>query len=460
MRRLPTISETKFAPYTQTSNDMNTLTLEIPRLSASDAGFNTELKRLLQREMLVVKEVVATVRAIVDDVRVRGDEAVIEYTNRFDKLDAKSAEDLLVSREQMQSALKALPASQLQALTHAVDRIRRYHENQKPSSWQYEEADGSVYGQKISPLERVGIYVPGGKANYPSSVLMLAIPAQVAGVGQIIATVPTAYGGDGDLVFAAAALAGVEQLFTLGGAQAIAAMAYGTEAIAKVDKIVGPGNIYVTEAKKQVFGEVGIDMVAGPSELTIICDGKANPDWIAMDLFSQAEHDEQAQAILISPDSGFLSAVEASVQKLLPDMERKNIIQASLQDRGIFILTDDLKTATDVSNQIAPEHLELAVDDPTAIMANITNAGAIFMGRYSAEALGDYCAGPSHVLPTSGTARFFSALGVYDFQKRSSIINCSVEGAQNLAGTAAQLARCEHLPAHALSAEYRIKSKD
>ena len=442
------------------TNDMNAQTLQIPRLSTTDVDFRAQLDQRLSRESLVAKEIVATVKSIMEDVRARGDEAVIDYTNRFDGFGAKSPKDLFVSKEQMQTALQSLPANQLQALTTAADRIRRYHEKQKQSSWQYEEADGSVYGQKISPLERVGIYVPGGKANYPSSMLMLGIPAQVAGVEQIIATVPTAYGGDGDLVFAAAALAGIEQLFTIGGAQAIAAMAYGTETIAKVDKIAGPGNIYVTEAKKQVFGEVGIDMVAGPSELTVICDGRTPPDWIAMDLFSQAEHDEQAQSILISPDSEFLDAVESSINRLLPDMERKDIIEASLQNRGIFIVTEDLQAAARVSNLIAPEHLELSVEDATAIMSDITNAGAIFMGRYSAESLGDYCAGPSHVLPTSGTARFFSALGVYDFQKRSSIINCSAEAAHKLAGTASELARNEHLQAHALSAEYRIKSKN
>ena len=442
------------------TNDMNDQTLQIPRLSATDVDFRAQLDQRLSRESLVEKEVVETVKSIMDDVRARGDKAVIDYTNRFDNFGAKSPKDLLVSKEQMQSSLQSLPANQLQALTNAADRIRRYHEKQKQSSWQYEEADGSVYGQKISPLERVGIYVPGGKANHPSSMLMLGIPAQVAGVKQIIATVPTAYGGDGDLVFAAAELAGVEQLFTIGGAQAIAAMAYGTETIVKVDKIAGPGNIYVTEAKKQVFGEVGVDMVAGPSELTVICDGRTPPDWIAMDLFSQAEHDEQAQSILISSDSEFLDAVESSINRLLPAMERKDIINASLQNRGIFILTEDLQAAAMVSNLIAPEHLELSVEDATAMLSFITNAGAIFMGRYSAEALGDYCAGPSHVLPTSGTARFFSGLGVYDFQKRSSIINCSAEAAHNLAGTASELARNEHFQAHALSAEYRIKSKN
>jgi histidinol dehydrogenase len=342
------------------------------------------------------------------------------------------------------------------ALSHAAERIRRYHEKQKQSSWHYEEADGSVYGQKISPLDRVGVYVPGGKANYPSSVLMLAIPAQVAGVKEIIATVPTPFAEDGNLVFAAAALAGVTRLYTVGGAQAIAAMAYGTESVPRVDKITGPGNIYVTVAKKLVFGEVGIDMIAGPSELTIICDGKTDPDWIAMDLFSQAEHDEQAQSILITTSADFLESVKQSIDRLLPDMERRAIIEASLLDRGILILAEDMEKAAVASNLIAPEHLELSVEDSDSLLNYIDHAGAIFLGRYSAEALGDYCAGPSHVLPTSGTARFFSALGVYDFQKRSSILNASAQGAHKLAGTASLLARAEHLQAHALSAEYRL----
>ena len=406
--------------------------------------------------MLIADDVMHTVSTILRDVRKRGDQAVVDYTNKFDGRNACSMADLIVTRDQMETALQKLPGSQRAALTHAAERIRSYHEKQKQVSWQYTEADGSVYGQKVSPLQRVGIYVPGGKANYPSSALMLAIPAQVAGVTEIVATVPTAHTGNSGLVFAAAALAGVTRLYTIGGAQAVAAMAYGTESIPRVDKITGPGNIYVTVAKKLVFGEVGIDMIAGPSELTIICDGDTNPDWIAMDLFSQAEHDEQAQSILISADAAFLNKVEESIQKLLPTMERKAIISASLRNRGIFILVKNLQEAAEVSNQIAPEHLELSVADPTAIVNQIHHAGAIFLGRYSAEALGDYCAGPSHVLPTSGTARFFSALGVYDFQKRSSIIYSSAAGAAVLAKTAAELARNEGLQAHALSAEYRL----
>jgi histidinol dehydrogenase len=439
---------------------MTNASLTISRLNTTDTVFEQKLSKLLHRDMLVADEVTKTVADILDRVRKEGDQAVVDYTNRFDGSSASSMADLMVSQEQLAHSLEVLPESQRQALVHAAERIRHYHEKQKQLSWHYEEADGSVYGQKVSALERVGVYVPGGKANYPSSVLMLAIPAQVAGVKEIIATVPTAYGEDGNLVFAAAALAGVSRVFTVGGAQAIAALAYGTESIPRVDKITGPGNIYVTVAKKMVFGEVGIDMVAGPSELTIICDGKTDPDWVAMDLFSQAEHDEQAQSILIATDSKFLDQVEASIKRLLPQMERRPIIEASLRKRGIFILAENMKQAAIVSNLIAPEHLELSVEDPEAMINDIDNAGAIFLGRYSAEALGDYCAGPSHVLPTSGTARFFSALGVYDFQKRSSIINCSAAGAHKLAATAAELARNEHLQAHALSAEYRLDSSE
>ena len=439
---------------------MSSTVIDINRLNASDSDFEDRLATLLQREMIVAEEVTHTVSDILQEVRSRGDSAVVEYTNRFDGFAAGSIDELSVSQEQMQQALLSISKEQREALTHAADRIRSYHEKQKQDSWTYTEADGSVYGQKISPLRRVGVYVPGGKANYPSSMLMLAIPAQVAGVKEIIATVPTAYSEAGKLVFAAAALAGVTKLYTIGGAQAVAALAYGTASIDKVDKIAGPGNIYVTVAKKLVFGEVGIDMIAGPSELTIICDGKSNPDWIAMDLFSQAEHDEQAQSILISDDAAFLDEVKSSIDRLLPDMSRRDIISESLRNRGIFILVGDLQEAANVSNIIAPEHLEISIDEPQALLDSIENAGAIFMGRYSAEALGDYCAGPSHVLPTSGSAKFFSALGVYDFQKRSSIINCSESGASALAKTASVIARDEHLEAHALSAEFRLKSVD
>lgn len=435
---------------------MEPISNQIKQLSTSDADFEQQLLESLQREMLIEDEVVSSVNQILNDVRSRGDTALIDYTNKFDGFNVETMDELVIDQAQLHAALEALDEDESRALTHAAERIRRYHEKQKQSSWHYEEADGSVYGQKVSPLERVGVYVPGGKANYPSSVLMLAIPAQVAGVKEIIATVPTPYGQDGNLVFAAAALAGVTRLYTVGGAQAVAAMAYGTESVPKVDKITGPGNIYVTVAKKLVFGEVGIDMIAGPSELTVICDGQTDPDWIAMDLFSQAEHDEQAQSILITTDGDFLEQVKMSIDRLLPDMDRKEIIAASLLDRGIFIVAEDMERAAVASNIIAPEHLELSVEDPDSLLAYIDNAGAIFLGRYAAEALGDYCAGPSHVLPTSGTARFFSALGVYDFQKRSSILNCSASGANKLAATSSVLARKEHLQAHALSAEYRL----
>ena len=432
--------------------------ITLNHLNTSEPDFEDRLAKLLQRDMIVSDDVTSVVSDILQQVKTRGDAAVLEYTNQFD-FGAESMGDLLVSPELMQEALDSISNEQRDALTHAAERIRAYHEKQKQDSWTYKEADGSVYGQKISPLKRVGVYVPGGKANYPSSMLMLAIPAQVAGVKEITATVPTIYGEEGRLVFAAAALAGVTQLYTIGGAQAIAALAYGTQTIEKVDKIAGPGNIFVTVAKKLVFGEVGIDMIAGPSELTIICDGKTNPDWIAMDLFSQAEHDEQAQSILIASDAGFLEEVKRSIDRLLPTMSRREIICESMSNRGIFIQVKDLQEAAVVSNLIAPEHLEISVEDPDALLDSIDNAGAIFMGRYSAEALGDYCAGPSHVLPTSGSAKFFSALGVYDFQKRSSIINCSKAGAHILAGTAAAIARDEHLEAHALSAEYRLKRR-
>ncbi|HCL73876.1 MAG: histidinol dehydrogenase [Gammaproteobacteria bacterium] len=435
---------------------MSSIANKINQLSTASADFESELMGLLERDMLIADDVTRTVSDIIARVRKDGDQAVLSLTNQFDGFGAEAMSDLVIDVDQLQTALDSISDEQRQALTHAAERIRNYHEKQKQTSWQYQEADGSVYGQKVSPLERVGVYVPGGKANYPSSVLMLAIPAQVAGVKEIVATVPTPYGDDGKLVFAAAALAGVSKVFTVGGAQAVAALAYGTETIPRVDKITGPGNIYVTVAKKQVFGEVGIDMIAGPSELTIICDGQTNPDWIAMDLFSQAEHDEQAQSILITTSSEFLEAVKASIDSLLPDMERRDIIETSLLNRGIFILAEDMEKAAAVSNLIAPEHLEISVEDPESMLDFIDNAGAIFLGRYAAEALGDYCAGPSHVLPTSGTARFFSALGVYDFQKRSSILNCSAQGAHVLARTAGELARSEHLQAHALSAEYRL----
>lgn len=435
---------------------MNEPALDIGFLAASQPDFNDRLAVALDRQMLVSEQVTERVRAILDDTRARGDEAVLEYTRRFDGLDARDMAALTVERGRLEQSLARLPAAGAEAMCHAAERIRRYHEAQKQDSWQYAEDDGSVYGQKVSALERVGIYVPGGKASYPSSMLMLAIPASVAGVREIVATVPLARGAGNDMVFAAAALAGVDRLYTIGGAQAIGALAYGAGTVPKVDKIAGPGNIYVTVAKKLVFGEVGIDMIAGPTELTVICDGGTDPDWIAMDLFSQAEHDEQAQSILIATDAGYLDEVAAAMRRHLPDMERRDIIAASINDRALFILADDLEQAAAVSNRIAPEHLELSVEDPKALLEHIEHAGAIFMGRYSAEVLGDYCAGPSHVLPTSGTARFSSALGVPDFQKRSSIIHCSAAGAAALAVTAAELGRNENLYAHARSAEYRL----
>jgi len=433
--------------------------ITIRTLDFSAEDFQQQLDSALRRENLVTQELTTTVAGILHGVRIRGDAALLEYSNRFDRRNANSMAELTVGVDQLQAALEATSQADQQALRQAAKRIRTYHEKQKQASWYYEEADGSVYGQKVTPLERAGVYVPGGKANYPSSMLMLAIPAQVAGVREIVATVPTDYRTDDpahNLVFAAAALAGVDRVFTIGGAQAVAALAYGTESVPRVDKISGPGNSYVTEAKRQVFGQVGIDMLAGPSELTIICDAGTDPDWIAMDLFSQAEHDEQAQSILITPDAAFIEAVMASIGKLLPEMERRDIIRTSLIDRGIVIKVGDLREAAEVANRIAPEHLELSVADPEQLLDRIDHAGAIFLGRNSAEALGDYCAGPSHVLPTAGTARFFSALGVYDFQKRSSLINCSPEGAASIAGTAARLARRESLQAHALSAEYRL----
>jgi histidinol dehydrogenase len=429
----------------------------VRRLNASDIDFERQLENVVQRDMLISDTITQAVKSILDDVRARGDEALLDYTRTFDGLDASSMAEVTVEQDQLQESLAAISSKQHEALSHAADRIRRYHEKQCQPSWQYSESDGSVYGQKISPLERVGIYVPGGKANYPSSMLMLAIPAQVAGVKEIVATVPTQFNEAGNLVFAAAAIAGVSKVYTVGGAQAIGALAFGTQSIKRVDKIAGPGNVYVTAAKKMVFGEVGIDMVAGPSELTIVCDGKTNPDWIAMDLFSQAEHDEQAQSILISTDMAFLDEVQKSVDRLLPTMSRASIIATSLANRGAFIYAESDAVAVSVVNTIAPEHLELSVSDPETMLDSVTHAGAVFLGRYTAEALGDYCAGPSHVLPTSGSARFFSALGVYDFQKRSSIIHCSAEGASVLAKTASALARDEFLEAHALSAEYRIR---
>ena len=431
--------------------------LTMLKLDASTSDFSQQLRQLLAWDETDDLDIQMRVLDIIANVRKNGDSAVIEYTNRFDHRQIAQATELEVSKDTLKSAWERLPVDQARALQTAADRVRAYAEHQKIQSWQYTEADGTVLGQKVTPLDRVGLYVPGGKAAYPSSVLMNAIPAKVAGVGELIMVVPMPQCEANELVLAAAFLAGVDRVFSIGGAQAVAALAYGTELIPSVAKIVGPGNIYVATAKKLVFGQVGIDMIAGPSEILVICDGKTNPDWIAMDLFSQAEHDENAQAILISDDGAFLQAVEQSINALLPTMERAEIIRSSLSTRGALIKVDSLSQAADVANIIAPEHLELSVAEPEALSAKIRHAGAIFMGRYTAEALGDYCAGPNHVLPTSSTARFSSPLGVYDFQKRSSIIYCSDVGADTLGKTASILARGESLTAHARSAEYRIK---
>ncbi len=427
------------------------------RLTTTAADFYTELDAMLAWESVADDAVQSTVKEILTAVRTRGDAAVLEYTNRFDRMQVQDFSALELSQARCNAALDTIPAEQRKALETAAERLRSYHKHQKMQSWSYSEADGTVLGQQITALDRVGLYVPGGKATYPSSVLMNAIPAHVAGVEEIIMVVPTPDGEVNEMVLAAAAIAGVNRVFTIGGAQAVAALAYGTETVPQVDKVVGPGNIYVAAAKSMVFGKVGIDMIAGPSEILIICDGKTDPDWIAMDLFSQAEHDEDAQSILLSPDADFLNKVKASIEKLLPEMERREIIEASLNARGLLIKVRDLDEAVELANHIAPEHLELSVEVPQAMAEKIRHAGAIFMGRYTAEALGDYCAGPNHVLPTSRTARFSSPLGVYDFQKRSSLIMCSAEGASELGKTASVLARGESLTAHARSAEYRIK---
>jgi histidinol dehydrogenase len=433
------------------------MTIEIRRFSSAQPDYAQQMDTLLAWEAVSDAQVQKTVSDIVFDIRTRGDAALIEYTNKFDRMNVSSMAQLELNQEQLQKALDELPAERRTALLLAAERVRAYHEKQKQDSWDYTEADGTLLGQKVTPMDRVGIYVPGGKAAYPSSVLMNAIPAHVAGVQEIIMVVPTPDGELNQLVLAAAAAAGVSRVFTVGGAQAVAALAYGTETVPGVDKIVGPGNIYVATAKRMVFGQVGIDMIAGPSEILVVCDGKTDPDWIAMDLFSQAEHDEDAQSILVSTDADFLDAVKASIDKLLPTMERADIIRTSLTERGALIHAQSDADAITIINRIAPEHLELSVEDPQAWLPTIRHAGAIFMGRYTAEALGDYCAGPNHVLPTSGTARFSSPLGVYDFQKRSSLIMCSADGASELGKTASVLARGEFLTAHARSAEYRIK---
>ncbi|MCD6060468.1 MAG: hisD [Moraxellaceae bacterium] len=428
----------------------------IPRLDTSAAGFEKRLELLLAWESVSDTEVHDAVTEIVRRVRNEGDTALLEFTNRFDGLQAEEAAVLEVPAERLDAALQKISAAEREALTIACERVRGYHERQRQESWQYTEADGTVLGQQITPLDRVGIYVPGGKASYPSSVLMNALPAQVAGVREIIMAVPTPRGEVNDLVFAAARLAGVTRVFTIGGAQAVAALAYGTHTVPRVDKIVGPGNIYVATAKRMVFGQVGIDMIAGPSEILVYCDGKTNPDWIAMDLFSQAEHDEDAQAILVAEDEDFLERVYDSIERLLPELARRDIAATSLANRGALIKVRDRDEAITLINHIAPEHLELSVENPEELLPQIRHAGAIFMGRFTPEALGDYCAGPNHVLPTSRTARFSSPLGVYDFQKRSSLIGCSAQGASELGKVASVLARGEGLEAHARSAEFRI----
>jgi histidinol dehydrogenase len=431
--------------------------IQIRRLSSTDTNFNEALGQLLAFEDSQDAMVEATVGDILADVKKRGDEALLDYTRRFDRLVAASTAELELPHDRMQKALDGLPADQRNALVEAASRVRAYHEKQLAQSWSYVEPDGTLLGQKITPLDRVGLYVPGGKASYPSSVLMNAIPAKVAGVSELIMVTPTPHGETSNLVLAAAAICNVDRVFTIGGAQAVGALAYGTHTVPQVDKIVGPGNAYVTAAKRRVFGIVGIDMLAGPSEILVICDGKTDPDWIAMDLFSQAEHDELAQAILLSPDGDFIDAVATSISRQLEAMSRKQVIRASLEARGALIQVRDLEEACAIANRIAPEHLELSVEQPQNWMNKIRHAGAIFLGRYTSEALGDYCAGPNHVLPTSRTARFSSPLGVYDFQKRSSIIQVSADASAKLGRIASILAHGEGLQAHAMSAEYRFQ---
>ncbi len=430
---------------------------DIRRLSTTDADFDRQLEQLLAWESVSDSAVNRTVNEIIAAIRANGDTALLEYTNRFDGWQATAAADLEIPLSRLEQAWHNISAAQQQALEHAAGRIRAYAQRQKLDSWDYTEADGTLLGQQVTPLDRVGLYVPGGKAAYPSSVLMNAVPAKVAGVGELIMVVPTPGGELNELVLAAAHVSGVDRVFAVGGAQAVAALAYGTESIPPVDKVVGPGNIYVATAKRAVFGQVGIDMVAGPSEILVICDGETDPDWVAMDLFSQAEHDEDAQSILLCPNAAFIDRVAESVDRLLPTMERQPIIATALAERGALIHCRDLDEACAVSNRIAPEHLELSVADPKALLPGISHAGAIFMGRYTSEPLGDYCAGPNHVLPTSRTARFSSPLGVYDFQKRSSLIMVSEAGSATLGQTASILARGEGLTAHARSAEYRFE---
>lgn len=432
--------------------------IAIKRFASSDADFKLRLDALLAFESAQDESVEQAVAAILADVRARGDVAVLEYTRRFDRLDVQAMAELELAQVDLQKALAGLPKAQRAALEAAAGRVRSFHQRQPLQSWDYEDGEGTLLGQKVTPLDRVGLYVPGGKASYPSSVLMNAIPARVAGVGELIMVVPTPDGERNPLVLAAAALAGVDRVFCIGGAQAVAALAYGTQSVPPVDKIVGPGNAYVAAAKRRVFGVVGIDMVAGPSEILILCDGKTDPDWVAMDLFSQAEHDELAQAILLCPDAAYIGRVAASIETLLPTMPRREIIRTALENRGALIEVRDLDEACAIANRIAPEHLELSLADAEDWVGKIHHAGAIFIGPYTSEALGDYCAGPNHVLPTSGSARFSSPLGVYDFQKRSSLIRVSQAAAKTLGRIASTLAHGEGLPAHAKSADYRVES--
>jgi len=430
--------------------------LNIKRYNSAQPDFQDRLHELLAFEGAQDESIDQVVAGILHDVKKRGDAAVLEYTQRFDNLKAASMAELEMSAARLKQAFDNLPPQQREALQKAAERVRVYHEKQLMHSWNYTEADGTMLGQQVTALDRVGLYVPGGKAAYPSSVLMNAIPAKVAGVKELIMVVPTPGGLVNELVLAAAHVCGVDRVFTIGGAQAVGALAYGTETVPQVDKVVGPGNAYVAAAKRRVFGVVGIDMVAGPSEILIICDGKTDPDWIAMDLFSQAEHDELAQSILLATDEAFIDAVQASIAKLLPEMPRQEIIRTALENRGALIAVRDLDQAAEIANYISPEHLELSVEDPVALTTKIKHAGAIFMGRQTCESLGDYCAGPNHVLPTSRTARFSSPLGVYDFQKRSSLIMVSPAGAQSMGKIATVLAHGEGLQAHARSAEYRM----
>lgn len=430
--------------------------IDIKQLHTSASDFWPQLEKRIAWEGVSDDKVTDTVRNILRDVRTRGDAALIEYTNRFDRMRTTEMSQLEISRAELNAVLTRLTREQRATLEQSAERIRDYHERQKAESWSYTDADGTLLGQQVTPLDRAGLYVPGGKAAYPSSVLMNAIPAKVAGVPELIMVVPTPDGERNDFVLAAAAIAGVDRVFTIGGAQAVAALAYGTATVPPVAKIVGPGNIYVATAKRFVYGTVGIDMIAGPSEILIICDGKTNPDWIAMDLFSQAEHDEDAQSILLCPDASYIEKIQSSIERLLPTMERATIIAESLKQRAALIQVRDLDEAAEVSNFIAPEHLELSLEDPQSYVKKIRNAGAIFMGRYTAEVIGDYCAGPNHVLPTSRTARFSSPLGVYDFQKRSSLIMCTAQSAMKLGAIASPFARAEGLTAHARSAEFRM----